>query len=53
MMRCPDCRFELTEDDIKDHITGKDGEEYECEPYYKCPKCKVEFESYDQEKNER
>ena len=41
-MRC-DCGLELTDDDIIDHMPGKDGEEYECDPYYKCPKCKCEY----------
>ena len=43
-MRCHDCGFELTEDDIVEFMSGKDGEEYQCEPYYKCPKCKIEVE---------
>jgi hypothetical protein len=43
-MNCPDCNFLITDDDIVDHITGKGGEEYECEPYYKCPKCKCQWE---------
>lgn len=48
-MKCPDCRFELTDDDIVDFMTGKDGEVFECEPYYKRPKCKscYDFEVFE------
>ena len=42
-MKCPDCK-KYSEMELVEYNTGKDGEEYQCLPYYKCPVCKLEIE---------
>ena len=43
-MKCPVCDVYVHDDDIIDHTIGKDGQDYECMPYFKCPRCKNNWE---------
>jgi DNA-directed RNA polymerase subunit RPC12/RpoP len=48
MYKCPDCKIELTKDDIVDsaEVDAKgEGICYEV-PVYQCPKCGAEYEKY-------
>jgi DNA-directed RNA polymerase subunit RPC12/RpoP len=36
-MMCLECNTEM---EMEEFVTGKGGEEYQCDPYWKCPKCK-------------
>ena len=40
-MKCIDCKIEM---DKYNAYYGCECEGYECEPYWRCPKCKVEVE---------
>ena len=48
-MNCPDCRGQVKMDYIDSWIGGVFDDTSKIEPYYKCPKCKAEFEPEDLE----